>query len=43
MKTAVFALAVAVFAVGGQLAPRSGPAALGTLRLDFYHTGNAKE
>ena len=43
MKTPVLALTFALLAIGGQRAPRSQPAAPGTLRLDFYHTGNAKE
>lgn len=43
MKTPALALVLAALAAAGQLAPSLKPLAPGTLRLDFYHTGNARE
>ena len=43
MKTPVLALIFAFVAVPGQLAPSPQPLAPRTMRLDYYHTGNAKE
>jgi hypothetical protein len=43
MKMSVLALIFACVAVAGQRAPSPQPAAPHTMRLDYYHTGNAKE
>jgi len=43
MKTSALALIFAFVAATGQLAPSPKPPAPGTFRLDYYHTGNAKE